>query len=366
MRPTRLQIDLGAIRDNQRAIQRLVGDLPIMWILKANAYGHGLVPIAKFMEQEGAAYFGVAYLEEAIELRDYGVQTPILVLGGISDDQIPDFIHHNITMTASSVDKLMAIEKAALQLDQKARVHLKIDTGMERIGTHYYSCDSLLRHASASNMSLIEGIYSHLANADELGDDQTSLQMARWEAVINTMEKKPEYMHLANSAGLLSSSSATQTMVRCGLLLYGIYPADHLRSLVEVRPAMTWTTKVVYFKVVKPGSRVSYGGRWKANKMTRVVTLPVGYGDGYLRSMTGQAKVIIHDKIYPVIGTICMDQMMVDIGWDSAHNGDEVILMGRSTNHEIRAEDLARWGGTIPWETLAIINNRVPRIYTAP
>lgn len=365
LRPTQVTIDLDVIISNHLAIKSRAGDAKIMYILKANAYGHGLIRIAKHLETHGVQYFGVAYLEEGIMLREAGVTVPILVLGGIIGDQIPAFIEHNLTITASSISKLEQIEEAAKNMGKKARAHLKVDTGMERIGMHYYSAKSLLQAADTCLHTDIEGIYTHLANADEVDQSYTHLQLERFEEVLHHYEGRQEkpIVHIANSGGFLQVADTVADMVRVGLLLYGVYPADHLKSLIDVQPALTWTTRVVYFKVVKPGHPVSYGSTWESDRESRVVTLPVGYGDGYFRAMSNKAKVLIRGEAHPQVGHICMDQTMINIGDGTAYNGDEVVLLGSQGDKSITVEDLATWAGTIPYEILTNINTRVPRRY---
>lgn len=367
LRPTYLEVNLSTLTANYRAIQEAVGKRAVMVILKANAYGHGLVRVAQHMAQEGAAYFGVAYLEEALLLRQEGIKIPILVLGGIVGNQIPLFIKYDVTITASSVEKLEAIETAARSLGIRARVHLKIDTGMERIGVHYYSAETLLNASLQCEWCEIEGVYSHFANSDSADLAHANLQLDRFQQVLTFYDQhnmpRPS-VHVGNSGAILQLPSAHFDMVRTGILFYGVYPDQETRRTIAVRPALTWKSKVVYFKVVQPNHPVSYGSTWQTDKMTRIVTIPVGYGDGYFRSMSGKAEVIIRGKRYPVVGRICMDQMMVDIGWETAYNDDEVILLGGDENGvEIAAEDLADWAGTIAYEVLTNINTRVPRVY---
>ena len=366
LRPTHLEIDLDVIGRNYAAIQQHIGHRDIMVILKANAYGHGLVPIGHYVERLGAAYFGVAFLEEGIMLREAGIQTPILVLGGILGNQVPLFIQYDLTLTASSVEKLDRIEAAAQQMGKRAKVHLKIDTGMERIGVHYYSADALLEASLRCEWCEIEAIYTHFASSDSADLTYTQRQLDRFNQVLKFYEERnvPRPMvHVANSGAILQLPDAQFDMVRAGILLYGVYPDLQTQRTVPVEPAMTWRTRVVYFKVVKPGHPVSYGSTWQSDEMVRVVTLPVGYGDGYFRAMSNQAEVVIRGKRYPVVGRICMDQTMINIGWESAYNGDEVILMGKQDGVGVSAEELAQWAGTIPYEILTNINTRVPRIY---
>ncbi len=366
LRPTVVEVDLSRISANLAAIRSRAKGKKVMCILKANAYGHGLIKIAQHLESLGADYFGVAYLEEGIMLRRDGITTPILVMGGIIGNQIPHFIEYDLTITASSVDKLQQIEATAQEMNKKARVHLKIDTGMERIGMHYYSAERLIEAASIVSDVQIEGIFSHFANADEVDQSYTEMQMKRFKKVLQLL---PKYnldiplIHIANSGGLLQISSEQYSMVRAGLLLYGVYPAAHLRKKIEVKPALSWKTRVVFFKVVKPGHPVSYGSTWQSDEMIRVVTLPVGYGDGYMRSMSNKAMVIINGQKYHNVGNICMDQLMINIKWGTAYNGDAVILIGEQAGNMISVEDLAEWAGTIPYEILTNINTRVPRVY---
>ncbi len=366
-RPTFLEINLTQLSHNYRAIRQAVFPAAVMPILKANAYGHGLVEIARHLVSLDAPYLGVAFLEEGIMLRQAGFQTPILVMGGIIGNQIPIFLQHNLTITASSVEKLQQIDTAAQQMGVRAHVHLKIDTGMERIGVHYYSADSLLEAALRCRYCDVEGIYSHFANADTADPRSAQVQLERFEQVLAFYTERgvppPRLRHMANSGGILQLPASHLDMVRAGILLYGVYPSAEVARTVAVRPCLSWKSRVVYFKVVKPGHPVSYGSTWQSDHMVRVVTVPVGYGDGYFRRMSGQAEVIIHGRRYPVVGRICMDQLMVNIEWDSAYNNDEVVLLGESDGAAICCEELAEWAGTIPYEILTNINTRVPRIY---
>ncbi len=367
IRPTYLEINLSQLTRNYRAIQQAVASAQVMPILKANAYGHGLVAVAEHLVSLGAPYLGVAFLEEGIMLRQAGVQVPILVLGGIIGNQVPTFLKYNLTLTASSVEKLHQINEAARHMGVRARVHLKIDTGMERIGVHYYSAETLLAAAQQCPHCDVEGIYSHFANADAARLHSAEVQLARFNQVLAFYENQglppPPLRHMANSGGILQLPASHFDMVRAGILLYGIYPSESVARTVTVWPCLAWKSRVIYFKVVQPEHPVSYGSTWQADHMVRVVTVPVGYGDGYFRRMSGQAQVIIRNRRYPVVGSICMDQMMVNIEWDSAYNNDEVILLGSSGELAITCEELAEWAGTIPYEILTNINTRVPRVY---
>jgi len=366
LRPTYLEVDLERLAENYRVIAAYVAPARVMPILKANAYGHGLVEVARKLEAVGAPYVGVAYVEEGLRLRQHGVRLPILVMGGILGSQIPRFIEHDLTLTASSVDKLRAIDEHAAALGRPATVHLKIDTGMERIGVHWYSADALLEASLRCRHVRVEGIFTHFANADARDLGHARLQLERFHEVLRFYERRSlptPLRHAASSGAILALPESRLDLVRPGVLFYGVGPSDETPATIPVQQALRWVTRVVYFKVVKPGHPVSYGSTWAPAELTRVVTLPAGYGDGYSRAMSGRAEVILHGKRYPVVGRICMDQIMVSIGWDSAHNGDEAVLLGESGAAAITVEELAAWAGTIPHEVLTSINTRVPRVY---
>jgi alanine racemase len=367
VRPTHVEVNLARLTENFQAIQSYVAPARVMPILKANAYGHGLVRVAQLMQKLGADYIGVAVLEEGILLRENGIQMPILVLGGILGDQIPGFLKHHLTITASSIEKLCQVEEVAAQMGVKAKVHLKIDTGMERIGVHYYSSQSFLETALKCKSVELEGIFSHFANADLVNLNNARNQLEHFLEALYFYEKHslppPPLRHMANSPAILQLPEAKFDMVRPGLLLYGVYPSPEIPHTIEVHPALSWKSRVVYFKVIKAEHPVGYGSTWQSDHMVRAVTVPVGYGDGYFRSMSNKARVMLRGKKYPVVGRISMDQIVVNIEWDSAYNDDEVILIGESGTESITCEDLAEWAGTIPYEILTNINTRVPRIY---
>jgi alanine racemase len=365
VRATWAEINLSRLSRNLQAIRAHVAPASVMIVVKANAYGHGLAEVAKHLAPL-ADYIGVAVLEEGIFLRELGVKAPILVLGGIWGDQVPQYLQHDLTLTASSVERLEQIDSVAAQMGVKAKIHLKIDTGMERIGVHYYSARTLQEAALQCKHVLVEGIFSHFANSDAADLSHARLQLERFQDVMCFYEKHSLPMpirHMANSAAILQLKDSHLDMVRPGIMLYGVYPAKEVTRTVTVQPALAWKSRVVYFKVVRAGHPVSYGSTWQSDHPVRIVTVPVGYGDGYFRSMSNQAQVLIRGKQYPQVGRICMDQMMVNIEADSAFNGDEVTLMGESGSVAITAEQLADWAGTIPYEILTNINTRVPRVY---
>ena len=365
VRATWAEINLPRLSRNLQAIRQHVAPARVMIVVKANAYGHGLAEVGPYLAPQ-ADYVGVAVLEEGIFLRELGVSAPILVLGGIWGDQVPRYLQHDLALTASSVERLEQIESAAEQMGVRARVHLKIDTGMERIGVHYYSAGTLQEAALKCTHVEVEGIFSHFANADAADLTHARLQLERFNEVTSFYERRSLPMpvrHMANSPAILQLPESHLDMVRPGIMLYGVYPAQGVKRSVQVQPALAWKSRVVYFKVVKPGHPVSYGSAWESDHPVRIVTVPVGYGDGYFRSLSNKAQVIIRGNKYPQVGRVCMDQLMVNIESDSAFNGDEVTLLGESEGQEITVQDLADWAGTIPYEILTNINTRVPRVY---
>ena len=366
IRPTRVEVDLGQLGRNLAAIRAHVGKAKVMAVVKANAYGHGLVPVAQEMVKGGADSLGVALLEEAVILREAGITAPILVFGGIAETQIPIFIRNDLTLTAPSIDKLNLIDNAAAAMGVTARVHLKIDTGMERLGIHYYSADKLLEASLKARHVQVEGIYSHFANADAADLTHAREQLARFHEVLSFYDKRSLPMpqrHIANSGGILQLPESHLDLVRPGIMLYGVYPSRDCARTVSIQPALTWKSHVAYFKVVQAGQPVSYGSTWKSDRPVRIVTVPVGYGDGYLRALSNKGEVLMRGQRHPIAARVCMDQIMVNLDWGTAYYRDEVILLGKQGSAEISADDIADWAGTISYEVLTNINARVPRVY---
>ena len=365
-RPTRIRVDLDALTHNLHALRRHAG-VPVMGIVKANAYGHGLIPVALHLQAQGVEQLGVAFLEEGIALRQAGVQVPILVMGGIFGPQAARFIVHDLEITVSSLDKLRQVEAAAEALGRKATVHLKIDTGMERIGVHSYSAGPFVEAAAASQWCVVKGVYSHLACADDPDSAMTAVQLERFLEACAHFQRIGAPMplrHLANSGGVLHFPDTHLDMVRPGIALYGVLPDPASRPTVDLQPALSLVSQVVYFKVVKAGNPVSYGATWAPEFDTRVVTIPIGYGDGYPRALSSRGEVLIRGQRHPIVGRICMDQFMVDIGPDgTAYNEDEVVLIGGQVDARIRCEAVAQAAGTIPYEILTGLNDRIPREY---
>lgn len=370
-RPTRAIVRHSHLRHNLDLARSLTGDdVKIMAMVKANAYGHGIEAVSRELLSHGVYQLGVAYLEEAIFLRERGIDAPILVLGAINTEQIDDFIIHDIEITSSSLDKSKAISEAATRLGKKAMIHLKIDTGMERIGVHWYNAEKFIDETFNLPGLEVKGVFSHLARAED-DHEFTMQQISRFSGIVGYMDRrgmKPELVHLANSAGILYHPDSHFNMVRPGIMLYGYDPAGYEPGRTfngqSLKPVMSLLSKVSYFKVVPAGTGISYGHRWVSDGQRRIVTLPLGYGDGYSRLLSNKADVIIRGKRYRQVGSICMDQCMVDIGpHGTAYNGDDVLLFGELDGSRLPLEELTEAMGTITYEFLTGISSRVPRIY---
>ena len=364
IRPVYLEVNLSQLRRNIEAIRAHVSGAKIMPMIKANAYGHGVDGVAPFIEPY-VDYFGVAIVEEGIHLRELGIKKPILIAGGTLPEQVPYFAQYDLTLSGSSPELLDVAEEVSQRTGKRIKTHLKIDTGMERVGVREYEAEALIQKTMACSHLDVEGIYTHFANSEVADRVHSKLQLERFQEVLELFNKLsipvPSIKHASNSGGILMLPEAHFDMVRPGILFYGIYPGAEMDRVVDVRPAVTWHAKVSYSKRTQPGRAVSYGSLWQPEVETRIVTIPCGYADGYFRRMTNHAQVLINQKKYPQVGRICMDQFMVDVGNDEINVGDDVILLGEG----IAAEDLAEWIGTNEYEVLTNISTRVPRVYVS-
>lgn len=362
-------INLDALAYNFSAIHDKVGSAQVMAIVKANAYGHGLVACSKFLQQQGASYFGVAFIQEAIELRNAGIIVPILVLGGVVPEQIPLFLEYHIEIMASSIDKLLAIDACAGRYGKKARVHLKIDTGLGRIGVRYTNTEKFFLTAISLLSIEIVGVASHFATADSYHEHDIAYMREQCQRFIDSTEFFTRHglamplRHIANSGAIMQFPESYFDMVRPGIMMYGVYPSSWMSSLVKLKPVLSLYARVVYFKVLLENQAVSYGLTWRTDQNTRIVTLPIGYGDGYPRALSNRGHVLIQGKKYPIIGTICMDQLMVNVQQDSVYCGDEVVFIGRSGDQEITINSLADLYGGSAYEFLVLLNSRISKRY---
>lgn len=363
-RPTRVKISLKALKENFLSIQSFVAPAQVLCVVKANAFGHGIEECSRALEECGAKWFGVALVEEGILLRQAGIKSRILVFGGIYDAQVEQFIRHDLEITAPSAYKLNQINQTASKLKIKAKIHLEFDSGLGRIGVRTESASTLIDTARKCDWCQIVGAYSHFSAADDSSAQNfTDSQINKFSAVAQLVKREfgeSTICHLSNSAGITNHADARFDLVRPGLLLYGVSPSITLAPLA-LKPVLSLHSKVIYVKTVAANTPISYGRTWTSTETTRIVTLPIGYGDGYFRALSNKASVLIRGKRYPIVGRICMDQLMVNVGPDEVFNGDDVVLIGTQGERSISAQELAKLADTIAYEIFTNLNNRLPR-----
>lgn len=361
------EIDLDAIRHNVGVMrERLADGTGFLAVVKANAYGHGAVEVARAALSAGAEMLAVAIPEEGVELRLAGIDAPILVLGGIEEDAARVVVASRLTQVVFDEARVLALSRAAQELSMTAQVHVKLDTGMCRIGLRTEEeVQSLVRLIDSLPNIELTGCFTHMAMADEAdGRADTLRQLERFKTLCDAIAQvhpEPILRHAANTASIFRYPELHFDMVRGGIALYGYPPVEEARGL---RPAMRWVTRAVYVKTIAPGERVSYGGLFEAKRPTRVMTVPVGYADGYRRGLTGKGCVLVRGKRASILGRVCMDQIMVDVtDIPDAQAGDEVVLLGAQGKDCIDAQQMADWLGTIPYEVICSPSARVPRVY---
>jgi alanine racemase len=362
-RPTVAVVDLDAVRRNVRSLKPERSEL--MAVVKANGYGHGDVPVARAALDAGASWLGVALVEEGMTLRDAGLAAPILVLTEFPPGAEKDALAAGLSPTLYTDEGLARLSQAGGPADRPAGVHVKIDTGMHRVGLPPERAPEYLRAVVDAGLR-IEGIWTHLATAEELDDPFAEHQLECFADVVRRLaaaEIRPKYLHAANSAAVIARPSAHLDLVRVGLAMYGLLPGPQLAGMADVRPAMSLRSAVTMTKRVTSGEGVSYGLRYRLQQESTIATVPVGYADGFSRLLSGKAEVLIGGRRYPVAGNVTMDQIMVDCGDDTVNVGDEVMLVGRQGGEEISADDVAAWMGTISYEVVCAVSDRVPREY---
>ena len=365
-RGTWAEINLNNIKHNFHSLKNtLKSDTKVCCVVKADAYGHGAVEVAKMLQQEKADYFSVARFEEAVELRNNNIHTPILCMGYISESDIEEAINRYIGITVYSYEMAKIINQKAGKLGKKASIHIKIDTGMSRLGflTDDNSINDILKLKELINLN-IDGIYTHFATADETDKKETYLQLERYKKVIDALEKANidiQFKHVSNTAAIIDLKELGFNMVRLGIGLYGHYPSDEVSKEVELKPAMKLKTIITNIKTVAPGTKVSYGYTYEFKEASTLATLAIGYADGFDRTQNNP-KVMINGILCDVVGRICMDQCMVKIPEGLNVNiEDEVLIMGAEVG--VTAEDLASRRGTINYEVLCSVSRRVTRDY---
>ena len=363
---TYVKIDLDIIRANFDAVQRKVG-VPVMAIVKADAYGHGAVQVARLLEGK-CAFFGVSSMLEALELRQAGLKTPILILGQTPLTAFPIAIQEGIRPAIFHYEAAFALSRAAQAAGVEAPFHFAVDTGMSRIGFQptEESADICAKIAALPGLK-VEGLFSHFATADcrDLSRAREQAQLFdRFDAMLRSRGVKIKIRHLDNSAGLMNFDNHYE-MVRSGIVTYGMYPSDEVApELLELKPALSWHSRVTHVKLLEPGRPISYGGTFVTEKPTMVATVPVGYADGYRRSLSNRFYVLIRGKRAPILGRVCMDQMMVDVtDIPDVQINDRVVLVGRDGDDQITMEEIAAVADSFNYEFVCGISRRVPRFY---
>ena len=363
---THVTVDLDTIAENFRATQKKAG-VPVMAIIKADAYGHGAVPIAKKLEGQ-CGFFGVSSLPEALELRRAGIATPILILGQIPAASFEIAIREGIRPTIFRYEDGVALSEAAQVLGMEAPFHIAVDTGMSRIGFQVTEADADICEEICRLPGLVaEGLFSHFATADEADLTKARLQAEkfdRFDRMLKTRGVAVKLRHLDNSAGIMNFDNHYE-MVRAGIVLYGLYPSREVDpGLLNLTPALSWHSRITCVKTLEAGREISYGGTFVTTCPTVVATVPVGYADGYRRSLGGRFYVLIRGQKAPILGRVCMDQMMVDVtGIPDVEVGDRVVLIGRDENAVITVEDIAAAANTFNYEFVCGIGRRIPRYY---
>lgn len=363
-RPTWAEVKLGNLDYNFAQIKKIIAPgVKVMVCVKADAYGHGLIPVAKRLSFCGADYLGVASIDEGIKLRKANINLPILVLGVILKNDIEPLFKYRLAATVCSEELALALSKRASSLHKSINIHIKIDTGMGRIGVMHKQALKIIKHIQRLKFVNVEGIFTHFACAD-FDKNFTSYQIDLFGGLIAELDRQAIFIpliHTANSAGIINYENSHFNMVRPGLSVYGLYPFSAPR--INLKPVLSLKTKVVYVKKVPKGCGISYGHTYVTKKNTTIVTLPIGYGDGYPRNLSNRASVLIRGKRFKISGRICMDQMMVDVQDTPVKIGDEAILIGGRGKNKITAEELARLCGTIPYEIVCGLGSRIPRVY---
>lgn len=371
IRPTWAEIDLDNLRHNILEIQRITSShTKLCAIVKADGYGHGAVEVAREALACKASYLGVALLDEALELRGDGITSPILILGFTPESQFDTIIEHDITQTIYNLESAVILSEKAVKRNKKAKVHIKIDTGMSRIGfCPDTSSVSQIRKLFSLKGLEVEGIFTHFARADERDRSVTYEQFRVLTETVNAIEEsgyKIPIKHAANSSGILEYPNTHLNMVRPGIILYGLYPSDEVtKSRISLKPLMNLKTRVSHVKVLPRGRAISYGGTYVTQRQSLIATLPIGYADGYPRLLSSRSQVLIKGQRAPILGRICMDQCMVDVTdiKGDVEPGEEVVLIGSEGGDKISVEEIAKLAGTINYEITCGISKRVPRVY---
>lgn len=365
-RPTWAQIDLGALSRNLQKLREYLGaDIRILAVVKANAYGHGSVDVSRQLELGGVDAFGVAFVEEAVELRQAGIGRPILVLSGCFPGQERLAIEHDLTVVVSSLDILHGLDEAAADLNRHAYYQLELDTGMGRLGVSADAAVEFLNEARKLTNVRLDGVMSHFATAEEQDESFSNLQAERFGQALADIKKAGfdvPVSHIANSAGTVHRSDSHHNMVRLGLVLYGIKSGSR-DSAVITQPVMSLKTRISFLKTVPPGTPISYGRTFVTETESVIATLPIGYADGMHRRRSNKGRVLVRGESVPIVGSVTMDATLIDVtNVSGVLVGDEVVIMGSQGDEQIAAEEIAADMDTIPYVVVCAVGKRVPRI----
>ncbi len=374
MRPTYAVIHLSKLKSNFLNIRKKVKTTKIMAVVKANAYGHGVVETVKALQSLGdkkPEYYAVALADEAVELRKLKIKQPILVFEPITKTEAETVYNYNLTPTVFNDAHLRLLLRSwnkskKRNSNYKIKVHVKVDTGMNRLGIKYYDAASFIERLSKSEIFSIDGIYTHFATSDEKDKTFAKLQLSRFNNLLKDLKKKKIYYglaHAANSGAILDMPDSYLDMVRPGISLYGYYPSLDTSESIPLKPVMSIYSYVASIKELEKGESVSYGRLFTVKKKTRIISVPIGYADGYNRNLTNHTAAIINGKKYRQVGRVTMDRIMFEIGFDDIKLNDQVILLGKDKNIEITAWDWGKILNTIPYEITCNISERVPRVY---
>jgi len=360
------EIHLDNLVHNLEEIRKKVVPADVMCVVKADAYGHGAVPVTRRLVREGVTNFAVARLAEALELRNAGIEENILIFGSLFPDEMEHAFANGIQVTITDNADIDTAMEIAKRRSLYSRVHLNIDTGMGRVGIPYDQAQSAIIKLVNIDQIKLEGIYTHFATSDEKDKGYSRLQISRFNSVLDGLLNQLPYkpiIHTANSGAILDLPETKFDMVRAGISLYGHYPTTETSESIPLKQVMTLKTHVGLLRRIKKGNSISYGRRFTADKDTTVAVLPIGYADGIHRAMTNNADVLINGKLYPVVGTVTMDQIMVNVGDDPVSIGDKAVFWGDTPQGSLQATEVAHRIGTISYELCCSITKRVPRVY---
>ncbi|MGG0185623.1 alanine racemase [Bacillus rhizoplanae] len=369
-RNTIVEINLDAVKHNVREFKKRVNDenIAMMAAVKANGYGHGAIEIAKAAIESGVSHFAVAFIDEGIELREAGITAPILILGYTPEEAVADAIEYDIMVTVYRTEDLINIDRIAERVQKKARIQIKIDTGMSRIGLQEEEVVPFLQKLKEMKHVKVEGMFTHYSTADEVDKTYTLMQKDLFEKAINTAKGMGIHLpliHSSNSAGTMELDNEFQNMVRVGIGVYGMYPSKEVdHKAVSLQSILTLKSKVAHVKHAKKGRGVSYGNTYVATGDELIATIPIGYADGFSRQLSSKGYALINGVRVPIIGRVCMDQLMLDVTKAMpVHVGDEVVFYGKQGNEEITVEEIADTLGTINYEVTCMLDRRIPRVY---